>query len=117
MELRLMHHYSTVVSSVMPDCKGQPAINLWQNVIPQLAFGSELVLNPMLALAALHYHSYSPGDSLMSFAATKYLDKTLVNHRRYIETFGSDLTEEIWVSAVILANSKFIIPALPISTA
>jgi hypothetical protein len=46
-----MHHYTAVVSSSMPDGNGAPARTMRQKIIPQLAFDSELVLNPMLALS------------------------------------------------------------------
>ncbi|KAF7925899.1 hypothetical protein EAE99_005934 [Botrytis elliptica] len=102
LELRLMYHYSTIVSNLMPACLGAPA-RAWQHTIPQLSFDSEIVLNPMLALSALHLHTYTPHDSLLSIALRRYLDRTLVNHRQALSE-GEELSEQLWLSAILLCH-------------
>ncbi|KAH7163448.1 hypothetical protein B0J13DRAFT_37215 [Dactylonectria estremocensis] len=103
LELRLMHHYTSVVCHVMPNCKGASAW-AWQHIIPQLSFESEVVLNPMLALSALHLHAHSPTDSAMAVALRRYLDRTLANHRQALSSPGKGLTEPLWLSAVLITH-------------
>ncbi|KAH8200485.1 hypothetical protein TruAng_005378 [Truncatella angustata] len=77
---------------------------MWSRIIPQIAFDSEVVLNPMLALSALHLHAHSPGNAPMSLAISRYLDRTLVNHREALQSFDGKLTEQVWLSAILLSN-------------
>ncbi|KAF2093342.1 hypothetical protein NA57DRAFT_48253 [Rhizodiscina lignyota] len=88
----------------MPDCNGSPARDMWQRTIPQVAFESEVVLNPMLALSALHLHAHSPNNSTMAVALRRYLDQSLVHHRQALRSPGKELSEQLWLSAVILSN-------------
>ncbi|KAH7171364.1 hypothetical protein EDB81DRAFT_197002 [Dactylonectria macrodidyma] len=103
LELRLMHHYTSVVCHVMPNCKGASTW-AWQHIIPQLSFESEVVLNPMLALSALHLHAHSPTDSAMAVALRRYLDRTLANHRQALSSPTKGLTEPLWLSAVVITH-------------
>ncbi|GFF89624.1 hypothetical protein IFM47457_08215 [Aspergillus lentulus] len=88
----------------MPDGNGAPARVMWQKIIPQLAFDSELVLNPMLALSALHFHAHSPNDPIMGISLRRYLDRTIKNHRQALSHPRHEISEQLWLSAIILAN-------------
>ncbi|KAF4626228.1 hypothetical protein G7Y89_g11931 [Cudoniella acicularis] len=103
LELRLMYHYTAVVSHTIPGCNGAPT-EAWQRTIPQLSFESEVVLNPMLALSALHLHAHSHNDSNMAIALRRYLDQSLVNHRQALSNPGEELSEQLWLSAVLLSH-------------
>lgn len=109
LELRLMYHYTTVVSHTMPDCNGELAKDMWQRIVPQVAFDSEVVLNPMLAISALHLHAHSPRDLPMSLALARYLDRTLTVQREAVRKYDWELTQEVWLSAVILANINWLL--------
>jgi hypothetical protein len=102
LELRLMHHYTAVVSQTMPYCDGIPS-EAWQKTIPRLSVESEAVLNPMLTLTALHIHVYSPNDSVMAIAVRRYLDRALLDHRYALENCDG-LSEKLWLSATILSH-------------
>ncbi|KAH8655326.1 hypothetical protein BX600DRAFT_67989 [Xylariales sp. PMI_506] len=102
-ELRLMHHYTAVVSRSMPDCNGAPGQDMWERTIPQLAFESEVVVNPMLAISALHLHAHAPQEAAMGTVARRYLDRTLIDHQQALSS-SKPLTEQIWLSAVLLSN-------------
>ncbi|KAK8098204.1 uncharacterized protein PG998_013690 [Apiospora kogelbergensis] len=93
----------------MPDCNGSPARHMWEQTIPQYAFTSEVVLNPMLSVAALHMKCHSAADSQLSLAITRYLDRSLVHHRQALKHIDSDIAEPIWLSAVILSNLYWLI--------
>lgn len=109
LELRLLYHYTTVVGTSMPDCEGESSMRMWQCRIPQLAFGSEIVLNPLLAISALYLHCHSPNDVAMAAAVREYLDKALKAHRTALESRHRVLTEDLWVSAVVLANLHWLL--------
>jgi hypothetical protein len=79
-------------------------MNMWLDIIPRMAFESEVVLNPMLALSAMHLGAHAGNDHRMSMAAARYLDRTLVGHRKAIPNFNGALAEPVWLSAVMLAN-------------
>ncbi|KAF7536193.1 hypothetical protein G7054_g4751 [Neopestalotiopsis clavispora] len=110
LELRLMHYYASVTSKTLPDCNGKAAQAMWQCIIPQLAFTSDVVLNPLLALTALHLHGRT-GDPTLPLAVSRYLGRSLADHRaalrRYHEGYegggGEDITEPVWLSAVLLS--------------
>ncbi|KAK8085216.1 hypothetical protein PG997_006487 [Apiospora hydei] len=94
----------------MPDCNGRPARYMWQQTIPQYAFTSEVVLSPMLSVAALHMKCHSAGgDSQLSLAITRYLDRSLVYHRQAVKHIDTDIAEPIWLSAVVLSNLYWLI--------
>lgn len=57
----------------------------------------------MLTLSALHLHTNSPTDATMALALRRYLDRTLVKHRLALAN-GEGLSEQIWLSAVILSH-------------
>jgi Fungal specific transcription factor domain len=108
LELRLMYHYTTIVSQTMPYCGNIPA-KTWQISIPQLAFEYETVLNPMLAISALHLHVHSPNDSVMAIAMRRYLGRALMNHRNALPSPGEDLSDQLWLSATILSHMYWLL--------
>jgi hypothetical protein len=108
-ELRLMHHYTSVVSPSMPDCEAGVALQMWQQRIPQLAFESDVVLNPMLALSALHIHAHSGHDPNMEATLRRYLHRGLQHHRQALVSEERNLSEATWLSAVILSNINWLL--------
>lgn len=115
LELRLMHHYTTVVCDTMPDCNGLQARDMWDRRIPQKAFEDEVVLNPMLALSALHLHAHAPSNVVMSIALRRYLDRSLRNHVQALRDSAEEISEQLWLSAVILSKIHWLLArqALP----
>jgi Fungal specific transcription factor domain len=103
LDLRLMYHYTAVVRHTMPGCKGAPA-EAWQRTIPQLSFESEMVLQPMLALSALHLHAHSPDNVAMAIALRRYLHQSLVKHRQALSSPSEGLSEQLWLSGVLLSH-------------
>ncbi|KAH7303222.1 hypothetical protein B0I35DRAFT_181299 [Stachybotrys elegans] len=99
-ELRLIYHYTAVLCDIMPNCG--TGREIWKRVIPELSFESELVLNPMLALSALHLHSHLPNDRGMEIALRRYLDRSLINQRGVLSDPKNEFSEQIWLSTIIL---------------
>ena len=112
LELRLMFHYSSVVSFTMPGCNGASK-EAWQRTIPQLAFESELLLNPMLALSALHLHAHSPGGSDMAVALRCYLGRSLMKHQQALSNPDKGLSEQLWLSSVLLSHMYWLLAHQP----
>ncbi|KAH8901330.1 hypothetical protein GQ53DRAFT_707658 [Thozetella sp. PMI_491] len=107
-ELRLIYHYADLVRYAMPECDGTTG-DVWQRIIPQLSFESELILNPMLTLSALHLHSYLPNDSTVSVALRQYLDRTLVNQRQALLNPTGGPVEQLLLSAVLLCHIHWLL--------
>lgn len=114
LELRLMHHYTAVVSHTMPGCSYSPT-EAWIRTIPQLAFRFEVLLNPMLALSALHLHAHSSNDTEMQVALSRYLDRSIVSHRQALLKLDDAQSEALWLSAILLAHMFWLLThqALP----
>lgn len=113
LELRLMYHYTAVVCFTMPSCNGAPT-EAWQQTIPQIAFSSEVVLNPMLALAALHFHAHSNDDRDMAVALHRYLGLALNHHRQALSNSGQGSSEHLWLSAVVLCHMCWLLAHQPL---
>ena len=112
LELRLMYHYGSVVSFTMPGCNGASK-EAWQRTIPQLSFESELLLNPMLALSALHLHAHSGNNSEMGLALRRYLDRSLAKHRQALSNPDKRLKEQLWLSSVLLSHMYWLLAHQP----
>ena len=104
-----MHHYTSAVGPSMPDCEADLALQMWQQRIPQLAFNLEVVLNPMLAWAALHLHAHSGHDPAMARILRRYLDRALQHHRQALLSGETELSEPTWLSAVMLTNINWLL--------
>lgn len=111
-----MHHYTAIVGSVMPSCNGAPT-EAWEQTIPQLSFSSEVVLNPMLALSALHLHSHSPNDSDAAIAVYRYFGRALSHHRHALLGPDEGSSEELWLSAVLLCHMCWLLAHQPLQNA
>ncbi|KAH7304149.1 hypothetical protein B0I35DRAFT_445585 [Stachybotrys elegans] len=102
-----MHHYASVVSHTMPDCVGAYA-RTWHQTIPRLSFESEMVLNPLLALSALHLHSHGCQETQIALALRRYLDQALIHHRQALSR-KEKISEHLWLSAVLLSHIHWLL--------
>jgi hypothetical protein len=102
METRLMFHYTRVVCHEMPDCNPQATKVMWKEAIPQIGFSFSIVLDPLLALSAMHLHSFTPTDSQLPMVISFYLDLTLAKYRELIPQIDGDLAEPLFLAAVML---------------
>jgi hypothetical protein len=93
----------------MPDCETDVALQMWQQRIPQLAFDLDVVLNPMLALSALHLHAHSGHDPNTMAILRRYLHRALQHHRQALVSGEKNLSEATWLSAVILSNINWLL--------
>ena len=93
----------------MPDCNGEPARHMWQAKVPQFAHQTEIVLDPVMALSALHLHSQQPEDPTLGLVVYKYLDRTLVNYQRALPHLDGNLGEPLFLAAVVLSNIMWLL--------
>ena len=104
-----MFHYTRVVCHEMPDCNPQATKVMWREAIPQMAFSISIVLDPLLALSAMHLHSFTPTDSQLPMVISFYLDRTLAKYRELIPQIDGDLAEPLFLAAVMLCRITWLL--------
>lgn len=108
-ELRLMHHYTRHACYAMPECAGETTREVWEYKIPQLAFGSDIVLNALLASAALHLESLTPSDRHVKSAVSKYISRAMMKHRTTLVRVDNETSEPIFVTGALISNATWLL--------
>ena len=108
-EMRLMYHYTKHACFAMPECAGETSRELWEYKIPQLAFKSDIVLNALLASAALHLESLTPNDRHVSSAASSYISKAMMKHRTTLVRVDGETTEPIFITGALISNATWLL--------
>jgi hypothetical protein len=108
LELRLMHHYTNSTCTQLPDGELAQGRYVWSLDIPRLAFQSELVLNALLGISALHHSALTPDDPIFSHAAGFYFDKAVRYHRRALATVDKSSSEAVLATAIIICHHTWI---------
>lgn len=106
LELRLLHHFTITT------CRNQTPLMvvpvfcypMWQFDIPQMAFSSDVVLNGLLSISALHLLYKSPEDQDLMRASSSYLDKAVKKHRLAVANVDPESIEPLLVSAVLVSH-------------
>ncbi|KAJ8113245.1 hypothetical protein ONZ43_g5197 [Nemania bipapillata] len=62
LEMRLMYHYTQFAALELPATYGYSSKELWLDKVPQMAFESDLLLDSLLTVAALHMQDLMPED-------------------------------------------------------
>jgi len=101
--MRLLHHYTTNTSQNLPNFFGESDLyDGWSHTCPQIAFESEIVLNGLLAVSALHLTSLSPNPEPKLVAAqTQYMAKAIASNRAAVAQAGEG-SREIFTAALFL---------------
>lgn len=76
---------------------------MWEIDIPQIAFSSEIVLNALFAISAIHLLATNPEDEVLVNASRTYLDKAVKKHRFAIARVDRETAEPVLVSAVLVS--------------
>lgn len=109
LELKLMHHYTSNTCTQLPDGElTQKGRYVWSMDIPRLAFQSELVLNALLGISALHHFALTPDDTALSQAAGSYFDKAVRSHRVALSTIDENSSEALLATAIIICHHTWI---------
>jgi hypothetical protein len=107
-EMRLLYHYTRTVCFILPSCTGTPIKALWESRIPLLAFQSDIVLDAVLVMSALHLQGMMLEGDSVAYAATKYLDRALTKHRMALPLIDSSRAETLLVSAILISMAAWI---------
>ncbi|KAH8812542.1 hypothetical protein F5884DRAFT_673060 [Xylogone sp. PMI_703] len=84
-------------------------VYLWRCAIPALASQHEVVLDSMLAIAAIHLHSQAVDDSRLPITIPKYLDRVLINHRRNLLEPDGETAEPIFLTSALLSKIMWLV--------
>ncbi|RYP02422.1 hypothetical protein DL764_005801 [Monosporascus ibericus] len=90
MELRLLHHYTTITCKTLA-IADDVSENIWRDTVPNLAFsGASFLADALLAVSALHLRSSAPQDQDLVRASHAYMAATL---SEYGASLGSGINE------------------------
>ncbi|TGJ81548.1 hypothetical protein E0Z10_g7216 [Xylaria hypoxylon] len=107
LEMRLMYHYTQFAALELPATYGYTSKELWIDKVPQMAFESDLLLDSLLTVAALHMQDLMPEDHKLGVAVNHYLDRTLAKHRYSLGCIDNHLTEPLFLTAFMLCITSW----------
>ncbi|KAI1126348.1 hypothetical protein F5Y10DRAFT_214632 [Nemania abortiva] len=107
LEMRLMYHYTQFAALELPATYGYSSKELWLDKVPQMAFESDLLLDSLLTLAALHMQDLMPEDHKLGVAVNHYLDRTLAKHRYSLGCIEQTLAEPLFLTAFMLCITSW----------
>lgn len=101
LELRLLHHYTTVTSETL--LVDSPAtVDIWRREVPQMAFsGKTYLADAILSVAALHLRTQHPEDKALIRASHAYAASTLAE---YCASLNAGITAENAEALFLTAN-------------
>jgi len=100
LELKLMHHFTTITSQTFSDTPEQK--EAWKNDIPSIAYDAEYLMNAILAVAALHLRSIQPGDQSLIRASHGYMASALAQYSSLLNSGLSAFNAEALFSTSAL---------------
>lgn len=104
MELRLMHHYTAYTCKTFT-FTAPTTEEIWRVTVPKLAFGgAQHLADAVLAVAALHLRSKSPGDKELIRASHAYMAASIAEYSAAL-TKGIDQTnaEALFLTSTLIA--------------
>ncbi|KAI1173118.1 hypothetical protein F4777DRAFT_463765 [Nemania sp. FL0916] len=107
LEMRLMYHYTQFTAMQLPATYGYSSKELWLDRVPQMAFESDLLLDSVLTVAALHMQDLMPEDHKLGMAVNHYLDRTLAKHRHSLGCIENTLAEPLFLTAFMLCITSW----------
>ncbi|KAI0873743.1 hypothetical protein GGS24DRAFT_375280 [Hypoxylon argillaceum] len=107
LEMRLMYHYTQFAAMELPATYGYTSKELWLDKVPQMAFESDLLLDSLLTVAALHMQDLVPEDHKLGMAVNHYLDRTLAKHRYSLGCIENSLAEPLFLTAFMLCIASW----------
>ncbi|KIN00648.1 hypothetical protein OIDMADRAFT_84100, partial [Oidiodendron maius Zn] len=80
----------------------------WQTRVPLLTFQSEIILDVILAIAALHLQSLEPDDKNLATATAHYLNKAIAKHRLALVQIDASNAEALLVAAILISTTTWL---------
>lgn len=110
LELRLFYEYTRSTCNKQSLRAMAPVLcnPIWDFDIPRIAFSSDVVLNALLGLSALHLRSKTPDDPVLMRASLSYLDKAVTKHQAALARVDEHTAEPLLVAAVLIAHHTWL---------
>ena len=102
LELRLLHHYITATCQGLPNAGASDRNRIWSQAVPQIGYISDLVLDGMLAFAALHLNTLIPESPELEVAETKYVARVIDSQRKALTELNKKDPQEVFTTALFL---------------
>jgi hypothetical protein len=108
LELRLMHHYTSFTCGELPEGRSTQGKQVWSIDIPRLAFHSDLVLNALLGISAMHLFALVPNDRSIAYAGKLYFDRAVRKHRMALSNVDCYTAESLLASATLITHHTWV---------
>ncbi|KAI0852782.1 hypothetical protein F5Y00DRAFT_226086 [Daldinia vernicosa] len=104
MELKLLHHYTTITCQTLA-ISSPVSEKIWRDTVPNLAFtGAEFLADALLAVSALHLRSHAPQDQELIRASHSYMASTLSEYSaRLGKGINESNAEALFLTAALIA--------------
>jgi len=100
LELKLMHHFTTMTSQTLSDTPEQRSA--WQMDIPSIAYDTQYLMDAILAVSALHLRSVDPEDQTLVRASHGYMASALAQYSTLLKNGLSSVNAEALFSTSAL---------------
>ncbi|KAI1505258.1 hypothetical protein F5X99DRAFT_368820, partial [Biscogniauxia marginata] len=104
MELKLLHHYTTITCETLA-ISSPVSQKIWRETVPHLAFASaDFLADALLAVSALHLRSNSPQDPELIRASHSYMAATLSEYgARLSKGITESNAEALFLTSALIA--------------
>jgi hypothetical protein len=104
LELRLMHQYTSMTSRTLL-VNSNVTEDIWQNIVPRMAFGgANYLADAILAVAALHLRSLNPDDKDLVRASHSYMASSLSEYMASLNGgINESNAESLFITASLIA--------------
>ncbi|KAI1764262.1 hypothetical protein GGR53DRAFT_327937 [Hypoxylon sp. FL1150] len=104
MELKLLHHYTTITCETLA-ISSPVSEKIWRDTVPNLAFtGANFLADALLAVSALHLRSHAPRDQELIRASHSYMASTLSEYGASLSKgINESNAEALFLTAALIA--------------
>ncbi|OTA99788.1 hypothetical protein M426DRAFT_67176 [Hypoxylon sp. CI-4A] len=104
MELRLLHHYTTITCETLA-VYSPVSKKIWRDTVPNLAFSSaNFLADALLAVSALHLRYHAPQDQELIRASHSYMASTLSEYGASLSKgINESNAEALFLTAALIA--------------
>ncbi|KAI5865192.1 hypothetical protein GGS23DRAFT_413544 [Durotheca rogersii] len=104
MELKLLHHYTTITCETLA-ISSPVSERIWRDTVPNLAFtGADFLADALLAVSALHLRYRSPHDQDLVRASHAYMASTLSEYGASLNKgINESNAEALFLTAALIA--------------
>lgn len=104
MELKLLHHYTTLTAKTLAATNNTLTESAWQIHVPNLAFTNPCLMDAMLAVSALHMRITTPGDTSLVRMFHGYMASALSQYTKTLKEGVNDTNAEaLFTTSALIA--------------